>query len=250
MQQYIEVTAEQTQGEAGARAAIAQLIQAARAEAYVNAGSTWAMTSAAAMKLSAVQYASIVRIRQGDYIRSIAATHDHPRLLDELQQRFQEGPSLDAAWETQTRRVDDLADDRRWPAFSRVAVATTPVRSVLSVPLVTHHRAKAALSLYADQPYAFGREDELIGLMFARNAEALLKISARTNRDRHRANGELVGQAKHILMKRFAVDSVTALSLLAQLSKDCGQPVSVVAKGLVGTAVRVAAPFAPSGRTR
>ena len=36
-------------------------------------------------------------------------------------------------------------------------------------------------------------------------------------------------------MERFAVDAVTAFSLLAQLSKDCRQPVSVVATGLVRT---------------
>lgn len=36
-------------------------------------------------------------------------------------------------------------------------------------------------------------------------------------------------------MKRYAVDSVTAFRLLAQLSKDCAQPVSVVARGLVDT---------------
>ncbi|MDG4667235.1 GAF and ANTAR domain-containing protein [Mycobacterium sp. 236(2023)] len=233
MQQSIEITAEQSHGEAGVRTAIAQLIQTVRTE--VSPSSTWEMTTTAAMKLSAVQYASIVRVGQGDCIRSIASTHIRPRVLDELQQRFREGPSLDAAWETQTRRVDDLADDERWPAFSDEAVAAAPIRSVLCVPLVTRHRGRAALNLYADQPYAFGREDELIGLMFARNAEVLLEVGRRTKRARHQTNRELIGQAKHILMKRYAVDPVTALSLLAQLSKDCRQPVSVVARALLGT---------------
>jgi AmiR/NasT family two-component response regulator len=46
-------------------------------------------------------------------------------------------------------------------------------------------------------------------------------------------NRELIGQAEAILMKRFAVDTVTAFALPAQLSKDRRQPASVVARGLV-----------------
>lgn len=234
MQKSIEVTAEQTDGEGGVRAAIAQLIQTMRVDADVSPVATWAMTTAAAMKLPAVQYASIVRVGQGDRIRHLASTHGHARLLDALQQRLREGPSLDAAWETHTRRVDDLADEKRWPTLSNEAVATAPIRSALCVPLVTHHHGKAALNLYADRPCAFGPDDELTGLVFTRNAEALLEVGRPARPHRHQTNRELIGQAKLLLMKRYAVDPVTALSLLAHLSKDCGKPVSVVARGLVG----------------
>lgn len=62
--------------------------------------------------------AGVMRVRRGECIRTLASTVGHPRLLDELQQRFWEGPSLDAARENQTRRVDDLAEEPRWPTFS------------------------------------------------------------------------------------------------------------------------------------
>jgi AmiR/NasT family two-component response regulator len=42
-------------------------------------------------------------------------------------------------------------------------------------------------------------------------------------------NRDLIGQARGILMERFAIDPVTAFSLLAQLSKDRRQSVSAVA---------------------
>lgn len=235
MQQSIDVTAEQTLGEASVRAAIAQLIDFVRAETEVRPAATWSATTAAAMKLSGVEYAGVMRVRYGDCIRTLASTDLHPRLLDQLQRRFREGPSLDAVWENQTRRVDDLAGERRWPNFSGEAAATTPIRSMLSVPLITHHQGRTTLNMYADRPYAFGREDELIGLMFVRNAQTLLEFGRCTKRDRYQTNRELIAQAKRILMKRNAVDPATALLLLAQLSKDRGQPVSVVARALVGT---------------
>jgi len=236
MQQSIEVTGEQVHREASMHAAIAQLIHNVRVDVDVHPGSIWALTTLAAMKLSAVEYASIARVAQGDSIRTLASTNGHARLLNKLQQRYRQGPSLDAAWENQTCRVDDLTCERRWPALSDEAVATTPIRSMLSVPLFTHHLGRTVLNMYADQPYAFGPEDELIGLAFANDAEALLEIGRRAKRYRQtQTNRELIGLAKALLMERFAVDPVTAFSLLAQLSKDRRQPVSVVARDLVST---------------
>jgi GAF domain-containing protein len=181
-----------------------------------------------------VDYASIMLVGQGTVIRTLASTDGYPRFLNKLQQRYREGPGLDAACEHQARRVDDLNGERRWPNFSDEAAATTPIRSILCVPLFTHHRSKAALNLYADQPYAFGAEGELIGLAFASDAEAVLEVGRREKRYRKAlTNRDLIGQAKGILMERFAIDPVTAFSLLAQLSKDRRQPVSAVARGLV-----------------
>lgn len=46
--------------------------------------------------------------------------------------------------------------ETRWPAFSETAVVITPIRSMLCVPLFTHHHGRTALSMCADQPSAFG----------------------------------------------------------------------------------------------
>jgi hypothetical protein len=62
MQQSIEVVGEQVHGEFGIHVAIAQLIHNVRTEVDVDPGSTWALTTAAALKLSAVDYASITRV--------------------------------------------------------------------------------------------------------------------------------------------------------------------------------------------
>jgi GAF domain-containing protein len=236
MQQSIEVAGEQVHGETGIHVAIAHLIQHVRAEVDVHM--VWALTTAAALKLPAVDYASIMLVGQGTVVRTLASTDGYPLLLNKLQQHYLEGPGLEAACERQARRVDDLNAETRWPNFSDEAVAITPIRSILSVPLFIHHRSKTALNLYADRPYAFGAEGERIGLAFASDAEAVLEVGRREKRYRNAlTNRDLIGQAKGILMEHFAIDPVEAFSLLAQLSKDRRQPVSAVARGLVSMSI-------------
>jgi hypothetical protein len=237
MEQIIGLIGEPVRREAAMHAAITQLIQNVSAEVDDDhQGSIWALMTAAAVKLSAVEYASIVRVGQGDAVRTLASTDGHLQLLNKLQQRYRQGPSLDAAWEGQARRVDDLTCETRWPIFSDKALAVTSIRSMLCVPLLSRHHGRTALNMYADRPYAFGPEDELIGLTFAGDAEAVLEVGRRAERYRQaQTNRELVGLAKGILMERFAVDAVTAFSLLAEIAKDRRQPVSAVARGLVNT---------------
>jgi ANTAR domain-containing protein/GAF domain-containing protein len=235
MQQSIEVVGEQVHSESGIQVAIAQLIHNVRNAVDVDQSSIWALATAAALKLSAVDYASITRVGQRDVVRTLATTDGHPRILNKLQQRYREGPSLDAACENRARRVDNLTHETRWPTFSREAAATTPIRSMLCVPLFARHNGKAALNMYANQPYAFGTESELTGVAFANDVAAILEVGRREKLYRRTVNNrDMIGQAKGILMQRFAVDPVAAFSLLAQLSRHRQQAVSVFASGLVG----------------
>lgn len=234
MQQSSDVATEQVYAETGSHVAIAQLIQTVRADLDVHPGAIWALMTAAALKLPGVDCASIMLVEPKDSIRSLASTDGRSRFLDRVQQRYREGPGFDAACEQQARRVDDLTDERRWPTFSDETVNVTPIRSILSVPLSTRHHCRTALNLYADRPSAFGAEGELMGLAFVSDAQAVMAIGRRERRYRKAiTNRDLIGQAKGILMERFAIDPVTAFSLLAQLSKDRRQPVSAVARRLV-----------------
>ena len=234
MRQSIELTSAQANGDNGIHVAIAQLIQTVRAQADGHPNATWALTAAAALKLPGVDYASVMLVGQGTVVRTLASTAEHARLMSRLQKRFREGPGLEAACERQARRVDDLCGETRWPMFSDGAVAATPIRSILSVPLFTHYRFTAALNLYADQPNAFNAEDQLIGGAFANDVEAVLEVGRREKRyQRALSNRHLIVQAKGILMEIHAIDPVAAFSLLAQLSKDRHQSVSAVARGLV-----------------
>jgi hypothetical protein len=57
------------------------------------------------------QYAGITLARRRREIETPAATGNYPPLLDEIQQRYGEGPCLSAAWRHHRVRIDDLATD-------------------------------------------------------------------------------------------------------------------------------------------
>jgi hypothetical protein len=50
---------------------------------------------------------------------SAAATGDLPRRFDDVQEETRQGPCMDAMYEHETIRVDDLASDQRWPELAR-----------------------------------------------------------------------------------------------------------------------------------
>src|ERR1700733_1303879 len=105
MQQSIEVADGQVHGGTGVHVAVAHLIQDVRAQGDVHFAVTWGFTTAAALKLPAVNYASIMLVGQRTVIRTLASSDGYCRHLNMLQQRYREGPGLDAACERQARRV-------------------------------------------------------------------------------------------------------------------------------------------------
>jgi hypothetical protein len=72
-------------------------------------------------------------------------------LLDEIQQRHNQGPCLSAAWEHHSIRINDMTLEDRWPAFCRDAAEETPIRSVLSFQLFAHHHETGALNFYSER---------------------------------------------------------------------------------------------------
>src|SRR3712207_9089476 len=86
-----------------------------------------------------------------------------------MQDAVQEGPCLDAVWEHETVRIDDMRTDTRWPRFAAEAAALG-VLSSLSLQLFVEGDNLGALNLYARQPHAFGEESEDVGLVLAAHA--------------------------------------------------------------------------------
>jgi len=134
-----------------------------------------------------------------------AATGDLPQQVDEMQDRLQEGPCLDAVWEQETVRVDDMRTETRWPRFAAEAVALG-VLSSLSLQLFVEGDNLGALNLYARRPHAFGEESEDVGLLLAAHA-AVAVAGAQTEEHLRRAvdSRDLIGQAKGILMERYKI---------------------------------------------
>ncbi|MDP5181767.1 hypothetical protein QOZ88_03885 [Blastococcus sp. BMG 814] len=81
-------------------------------------GDVEAITTAAVGAVPGAHECGITYVIGRTRVEPRAATSDLPREVDRLQDRVGEGPCLDAVFEEETVRVDDVAGDRRWPEFA------------------------------------------------------------------------------------------------------------------------------------
>ncbi len=96
------------------------------------------------------QYAGVTVTQRRHLSETVAATHRYPVLMDEIQNRCQQGPGLSAAALQESIRVDDLVGDDRWPLYREQAVKQTPIRSILSVGMFKEGGTTATLSFYSE----------------------------------------------------------------------------------------------------
>jgi hypothetical protein len=182
-----------------------------------------AVTEAAVRHVPGVDSADILLITPPDGFESVASTSPLPVRVDSLQQDFREGPCVDAAVGEPLVRSDDLEADPRWPRFGESAAALG-VRSVLSFQLYTYGTGRAALNLFGLERNAFTMEAEATALI-AHNRERQFQ-SALASRD-------TIGQAKGMIMERFAINAVRAFELLVKTSQASNKPVAELAKEIV-----------------
>ncbi|WP_409332199.1 GAF and ANTAR domain-containing protein [Trujillonella humicola] len=168
---------------------------------------------------------------------SAAATSRVARHFDDLQQATRQGPCLDAMYEHETIRVDDLGTDERWPELGRRA-AEEGLRSALCVQLFVRGNDLGAMNLLARRPGAFDDESERVGLLFASHAAvALAQVERIGNLELGMASRDLIGQAKGVLMERYKITPEQAFALLATVSQDTNHKLVDVAEELSRTGV-------------
>jgi GAF domain-containing protein len=179
--------------------------------------------------------ATITMVRARRHVYSAAATGDLARWFDVLQDETGEGPCLDAMWQQQTVRVDDLAGDPRWPVLGPRA-GERGIGSMLCLQLFAHEDTLGALDLVAYAKSAFSDESEHIGLLLASHAAIAVADAQKLE---HAAaalvNRDMIGQAKGILMERFKITADQAFDVLAKVSQDTNRKVYAVAEELART---------------
>ena len=166
--------------------------------------------------------------------KSAAASSKRATLFDELQSESGEGPCLDALFEQETVRVDDLSADRRWPKLS-ARVEELGASSMLCFQLfVTGNNTLGSLDLLATDTNVFTDESEHIGLMFASHAAIALADAQNLNRvTTAMVNRDVIGQAKGILMERYKINADSAFALLTRQSQAANRKLVDVARELV-----------------
>jgi transcriptional regulator with GAF, ATPase, and Fis domain len=191
--------------------------------------------------IDGVECADILLIAGADLFRSVAPTSQLAVDIDDLQQRFREGPCVDAAVGNSIVLCNDLREETRWPRFAEAAAAAG-VHSLMSFQLFTHNTRMGALNLFGLKPDAFTNEFEAVGAMLATHAAiALIADDVRLQFQSALASRDTIGQAKGMIMERFKVDAIRAFELLTKLSQDSNTRVADIAAELVsrGTAPKM-----------
>ncbi|VXB97026.1 GAF domain-containing protein [Arthrobacter sp. 9AX] len=145
---------------------------------------------------------------------AVAGSDSRARLLDEVQNAFNDGPSLSAIENRQCVVVPDVALERRWPRYISAA-ARQGIHSILAVPLQMEDGARVMLSLYSLRPRAFDGDDSARAEAFAVHASRAMRLALRIT-GLQQARDDMAAA----MQSRTVIDVATGV-LMAQNS--CGQ---------------------------
>jgi GAF domain-containing protein len=177
--------------------------------------------------------------------RSSGSTDERVRAADSLQYELDEGPCLAATGEHGLVRIDDLAEDRRWPRWSE-SVLSLGLRAAMSAALVAGSRSLGAIKVYADEPGVFDERSEQLLTLFAAQAAMLVAHVQRYEQSKRLSDGlrqaihsrDTVSMAKGILMGRHAIDEDAAMGMLLARCEQDGSTVAEAALRIVDSVVR------------
>jgi GAF domain-containing protein len=177
--------------------------------------------------------------------RSSGSTDERVRTADRLQYELDEGPCLAAAAAHGLVRIDDLAEDRRWPRWSE-AVRPLGLRAAMSTALVAGTRSLGAIKVYADEPRAFDHRSEQLLTLFAAQAAMLVAHVQRYEQVTRLSDGlrqaihgrDVISMAKGVLMGRHGIDEDSAFGMLLSRCEQDGSTVAEAASRVVDSVVR------------
>lgn len=100
------------------------------------------------------------------------------RLLEQLESKHDGGAGATAARTSGTVVVPDLRREERWPSYV-LAARRQGVLSLASLPLALDDAGCGVLSLYSEEPEAFGREEIAAAESFVTQASKGLRLALR-----------------------------------------------------------------------
>ena len=162
---------------------------------------------------------------------SSGATDRTVEQADALQYELGQGPCLTAWAAEETVIIDDVGTDPRWPLWS-AAVASLPIRSVISTPLISGTECIGALKVYAAAPSVYTEATARLLELFAAPAATLLshvqtselprRISESLQSSLH--SRDLVNRACGVLMERHGLGNDEALQALMLQARETNIP--------------------------
>ena len=190
-----------------------------------------------------------VTLIRGGGPSTAAASTGLPAGLDEVQYRHSDGPGLQAIRTRELVISPDLARERRWPAWRRMAL-DHGVHGALAVPVDIDEHVIGALNLYCGAPDRFGADVGFTAMLVAEHAGLLLAAVLDRGRlaglaaelSEALADGEAVNRAIGIMMAQRGCSGEAALEVLRSTAGRLHLPLSTVAERLVDTVASRGAP--------
>ena len=178
---------------------------------------------------------SLMLVKRRDRVSTPAYSTTTARDVDQAQYDAGEGPYLTAMAEHRTIVIDDLQEERRWPAFAARALELG-VRSLCSVRLFLEGDTMGALNFHASEPRAFGRHDLLLAEVFASHTAVALRAAiTETGLETALRSRDVIGQAKGVIMTREAATPEQAFDRLRALSQRQNRPLREIAEQVART---------------
>jgi ANTAR domain/GAF domain len=179
------------------------------------------LVSLAVDQVPAAEYAGIT-VGGGDAkrFRTVAASDELVRRVDDIQYELGNGPCVDALVKGTVFHAANLRTDTRWPEFGPRAVEQTGIVSMFSLRLYLEYdvRTIAGLNLYNRQPDAFDDLDTTIALLLATHGALALGMATAHTKAVHLEQAlktsRDIGIAMGILMDRHKVTRDQAFDLL------------------------------------
>jgi transcriptional regulator with GAF, ATPase, and Fis domain len=151
-------------------------------------------------------------------------------LLDDIQQKHREGPGLRALRHGEAVLVTNIATDGRWPRCRQEALTSTPVRSVLSLPMLSDTGRLGALTAFAEKAEAFDATSGNVATVYAAlGALAWGTVVLQRQMPAAVQSRDVIRQAKGMRMERHKIDAQQAFDMLRKRSRSSNAPVRIVA---------------------
>jgi GAF domain-containing protein len=175
-----------------------------------------------------------VSVAESDRVRTLAASSERLRMIDDLQFQTGEGPCFDTLSGEEAITSNDLATDSRWPNWGPLVSAQAGVHASLSYRLAANGKPLGALNIYSAEPGAFTHQDLVEGYVLAAHAAAALASSIKEAQLAQALETRtVIGQATGILMERFGLDDDAAFGVLRRLSQTHNVKIVTLATDLV-----------------
>jgi GAF domain-containing protein len=151
-----------------------------------------------------------------------------------------DGPVADALRYGEARRIDDAADEDRWPDVC-AAMTSEGLRSCLVLPLRTDRQPGGALAVYGTEPDAFVGSGHDVAKLFAAQGGVAMRNAALYRNCRRMvenlrialASRAVIEQAKGILVAEYGYSPEVAFKRLSILSQNSNKKVKDIAADLV-----------------